>query len=943
MQRTSVRRFLLRLATLLACLGVLALLAAPALANDEVTLGLSLGSNPPEEATADTNSQSTLSSQDDKPLAASAAPNNAFRGIKALVQTSSGETCTVSAQDISGTTCLVLPSYANITALELALPKPYDTPVYTSPSMSGLFTTGKIDLRTYQRNRQGQYIVYVRYSDTQQAFPVIVVQSSNMDALFLTSDNPEKFGRAFIEASRDHSASTTGSYALVTSKGTLSNSGALTQIRGRGNSSWSLPKRPYQIKLDKKASLIDGTPENSAKTWVLVSNQYDETMLRNYIGYKTALAMGLKETPDCKFVDLYYDGEYRGLYLLAEKPQLAGGRIEVDEIDNYSDYGTPLDNNQTGTARNSYGYTYQYVKGAVCPVLPQQTGYLLEIDLPTYRQERCWFTTSIGPIAVKGPDNLSQAQMKFISERMQRAIDEASKPTGNMSAYFDVKSLARVFLVNEFAKSPDWLYYSSSFFYFDNADGLLHAGPVWDFDLAFGTHAYEGRGEYIDVTGWASQNAMFFGNNSQFLSAMRTSLDREALPVFRCWAGLSQGGVVPTVKQLSSSISKALATDQLLWSPVQGGATSLFYDSQSLAVDYTQTWILKRTQWLEVYGDSYPPKSPQGSGLVRLGGKDALGTMSTIVDHTAFKKSNMVVLTTIDGFWDALTAAGLAGFSQAPILMTNGKQLSLETARQLSKLRPNTIVVCGGTAAVSNTVVSQARLAARGVLPTTQASSITAAQRTAAEQVRAIRCSGDTATDTAIDIFNRTPLIVDEDWAITAFVCTNASYHDALAAAPISYVTGMPIFLSEGSDGFSQATIDAISSGNIAAVYVVGGEAAISQEAVDQLTEAGICVAGRLAGETAIETSEAVATFGLAKGLSANNLGVATSTGYWDALSGTALCGMNNSVLVLASSPTSSSITNFISQRKDQISRIYLFGGTAALSQQTENAIRRAY
>ena len=877
---------------------------------------LSLGQGGPQEP----------SSQE--PTPAPVAPRPSFRGIVALVTPTSGEACHVTPQNVNGETYLFLPAGANLAALEIALPEPYTIPVYLSASKTGPFRTGAFDVRSCQRDSQGIYTVYVRYFDGMAPYAVKIAQSSGVSALFLTSSDPVQFGRAFVEASADHSATAQGAYAMVTKDAKLAFSGDLKAIRGRGASSWYVDKRSYQIKLDKKASLVDGQAANSAKTWVLIANAYDETMLRNYLAYKAALAAGLTHAPDCTYVDLYYDGEYRGLYLLSEKAQIGTGRVEIDEVENYSDYGDELDNHDTAQAKNTYGRTYQYVRSAVSPALPQQTGYLLELDKPGYVKERCWFDTSIGPIVVKSPDNLSKSQMAFISQQMQRAIDEAAKANGNMAAYFDMPSLARTFLVNELAKNPDWLRYSSTFFYFDNSDGLIHSGPVWDFDLAFGVHKYEGFDEYIDPSGWASLSAMFFGDNAQFKSALKTSLQRDVLPTARALVGAASRAGVPTVRGAARAIAQAQKMDDILWDTASAPVVVVRPGSFDAAVNYTHNWLVKRIAWLEKHATSFPRTTPAGKGLLRLAGANALETMNSIVNHAGFAKGKTVVLTTSKGYWDALTAAGLAGLAQAPVLMTDGATLSAQTAAQLRKLQPSTIAVCGGPAAVTDAVVTQARAAA---------------SRTGnAASVKAIRCAGSTATDTAIDIFAKAPGVTGSAWAHTAFVCTNATYHDALAAAPISYATGMPIFLSQGKASFSPATIRALQTGGIYAVYVVGGEAAIAPSAVEQLQNAGIAVAGRLSGATAIETSEEVARFGLAKGLHATNMGVATSHGYWDSLSGAALCGKNNSVLVLAGNPQSHSIGGFIADHSADIARLYVFGGEAALDAPTANAIRKA-
>ena len=307
----------------------------------------------------------------------------------------------------------------------------------------------------------------------------------------------------------------------------------------------------------------------------------------------------------------------------------------------------------------------------------------------------------------------------------------------------------------------------------------------------------------------------------------------------------------------------------------------------------------------------------------RLAGAVALDTMSKIVDEGSFVKGGTVVLTTVDGYWDALTAAGIAGMANAPILMTDGKSLSAQTAAQIKKLAPKTIVVCGGPAAVQDAVASQAMNAA-GTSPVVK------------------RCSGDDAVGTAVDIFNQAPSITGGTWSTTAFVCTNDGYWDALAAAPIAYAKGMPIFLTSGSEQISDSVIEAMKAAGITNVWIVGGEAAITVNVPLKLDSNFIHVNGRLAGATAVETSEAVAAFGLEQGMTANWMGVATTNGYWDALAGAALCGKTNSVLVLVDNASSHSISGFVKSHASQIASGYIFGGTAAVPDSVATALKSA-
>ena len=300
------------------------------------------------------------------------------------------------------------------------------------------------------------------------------------------------------------------------------------------------------------------------------------------------------------------------------------------------------------------------------------------------------------------------------------------------------------------------------------------------------------------------------------------------------------------------------------------------------------------------------------SASTRLWGASALDTMSRIVDTGSWSKGGVVVLATSDGYWDALTASGIAGLADAPVLLTSSKELSAQTQVQIEKLAPSKIIVCGGTAALPDSVVDAAASAA-------DTSPIV------------VRCSGDNAIGTANDIYQKSQFATGQKFGTTAFVCTVSGYWDALSVAPYAYAKGCPIMLSDPDTGLSDYTISAMRIGGITDVYVVGGTAAVPDVVTTQLKNAGITVKDRLFGEGAIETSQKVVEFELANGMSADGMAVSTNSGYWDALAGAALCGRNDSVLVLASAENMTAMESVATANRSQISTAYVLGGTAAV------------
>lgn len=298
----------------------------------------------------------------------------------------------------------------------------------------------------------------------------------------------------------------------------------------------------------------------------------------------------------------------------------------------------------------------------------------------------------------------------------------------------------------------------------------------------------------------------------------------------------------------------------------------------------------------------------------RLWGPVALDTMNSIVESKwSAGGCDTVIVATMDGYWDALTASGLAGLNGCPVLITNGTSLSSQTAAQISRLDPSTVYVIGGTAAVSTDVESQIQ----------------------ALGAKTKRVENDNAVGTAIQVYDTGK----GSWGTTAILATSDTYQDALSASPYAYAKHAPIFLTQsGTHEMDQRTRYAIENSSFENVIICGGTAAISDSVDYELAEKGIHCK-RLGGATAYETSATIAQYCIDQGMNADKMGVATGEDYYDALTGASFCGANNSALVLVSDSNRSSVSGFISSNISSIANGYVFGGTAAVSKSTFSAL----
>lgn len=330
-----------------------------------------------------------------------------------------------------------------------------------------------------------------------------LVPTNGIASMYLVSDDPVEHGREWVEASPTKSNKATGSMVMTDAAGELVYDDKLTQIKGRGNSTWLAEKKPYQIKLKSKTDLLQtGDSANASKTWVLLTNDADQSLLRNNIVYDLSVAMQIDPGIECRPVNLYYDGEYRGAYLLCEKVQVNSGRVDITDLEGAiedTNPGVDFDKLPVKSGVTANGATYYYCDGVKNPE-NISGGFLLEMDSPSRaQQEVCYFITVRSQnVVVKSPEYCSAEIMELIATWYQDYEDTiyngGKHPTNGktLADYANIDSLAQCYIINELTKNADG-YRSSAYLYKDKDTNVCKMGPIWDYDLSFGI----GWGEFV--------------------------------------------------------------------------------------------------------------------------------------------------------------------------------------------------------------------------------------------------------------------------------------------------------------------------------------------------------------------------------------------------------------------------------------------------------------
>ena len=420
------------------------------------------------------------------------APSEQFQDISA----------TVDGQAISGMQSgadqyLFLPASADLSKLALSV----NTQNCTNPTveLQGAKGTQPMDgsavnVTKLADAQDGLYDLAVLVNG-QKAVVVHIAQSANIGALYITSTDPAAQGRDFVDASKSNIA--TGNLLAVDKDGNKVYDGALTQLKARGNTTFTnAEKKSYQIKLDGKADLI--ACGEKVKTWTLLADYNDATLMRDKMFKDLAKSLGMPYAASSDWVDLYYDGVYRGTYLVSEKNAVNKTGVNITDMEKaYEDLNSGYgENASTATAENKYGQTYQYTTGLTEPE-NITGGYLLELNGTKYDEASGFITGKGSAMNVKSPEWCGKDAMAYISEYYQEFEDAvyAQDADGNYTGYnaqtgkyyyeyCDLTSLVQAYLMQSLSGNSDAFY--SSFFFYKDVDGIMYAGPVWDMESTCG-------------------------------------------------------------------------------------------------------------------------------------------------------------------------------------------------------------------------------------------------------------------------------------------------------------------------------------------------------------------------------------------------------------------------------------------------------------------------
>ncbi|MBR4470678.1 MAG: CotH kinase family protein [Erysipelotrichaceae bacterium] len=315
-------------------------------------------------------------------------------------------------------------------------------------------------------------------------------------------------------------------------------------IKGRGNNSWDTDKKSYNLKLEKETSLLGMA---QADKWVLVPNLTDISKVYNKTVYSFAKETGLEWTPDCEYVDVYFDGEYNGLYLLCEKIEVKQNRLDLGK-----------------------------------------NGVLLKRELPMRLEivDNGFETENGNVIEITYPKEVSMSHKEEIEREVQRMEDALfDLNSDEWEKVIDIDSWVRSYLIDELFDNLD-AGIASAYFYLK--DGVFYRGPVWDYDSIMWDNPKTMIADTYFRQPYSTNDYYYLLNQrKEFLDRVKVIFESEFRPLIDEY-------VNGKIDEISNSIVEAREMDCVRWN---------CQFAQSYITNF-KTYLLQKADFMEEYWEN---------------------------------------------------------------------------------------------------------------------------------------------------------------------------------------------------------------------------------------------------------------------------------------------------------------------------------------------------
>jgi len=382
----------------------------------------------------------------------------------------------------------------------------------------------------------------------------------------------------------------------------------LISIEFRGSTSQQYPKKSYGLETqdvlgnNNNISVLGLPVEND---WILYAPFPDKTMIRNVLTYHLARKMG-NYASRTRYCELQINSSYRGVYVFQEKLKRDNDRINITELDGTNIAGDEL----TG-------------------------GYIIKVDKTTGSGNEYWYSAFDSSVIFQyhdpGDDELLPVQKNYIQSYVydfEAALLDSNfaDPDSGYLRYIEPQTFHDFFILQELGRTVDG-YRSSSFLYKNRQSvdgGKLRAGPMWDFNLAYGNANY--CQSYL-IDGWQynfNDSCPGFFPHVPFWWK-RLLEDSTYANYVRCrWENLRAGPFhTDTLTDFVDSMAVLLDESQqrnfTKW-PIIGQYVNWNYfigNTYQEEIDYLKQWLVDRSAWMDsnITGTCWPfmalePRTP---------------------------------------------------------------------------------------------------------------------------------------------------------------------------------------------------------------------------------------------------------------------------------------------------------------------------------------------
>lgn len=374
------------------------------------------------------------------------------------------------------------------------------------------------------------------------------------------------------------------------------------RIRGRGNYTWLLPKKPYRLNFDQAYAPLGLTAVQ--RNWALLANHDDPRK----IAYATAWMLGqqmdgLVWTPEFRPVEVVLNDDYVGLYLLSDLVRVEDDRVPGEQVD---DDGA---NGRSGT-------------------------WLAEISVRATAELVPHFITGQG-VVVQYEDPEEELIPSYFAEWIENFEDtlygpDWLDPVHGYARHIEMEAFVDWWLMNDFGSNQDSGFESSVKLWKerDSLGGKLRLGPLWDFSISFGNAVNTPH----PTTGW------YTIPNASWVYRMLADPAFRALAATR-WTELKShlAGIYTAQDDLIADQATAMLRDEARW--------GLAHTDPEDGVTFTQNWMEARRAWIDANlplltggpGDSGIPAIPDSPAITDIDGTGATFSWAAVAGADSYE------------------------------------------------------------------------------------------------------------------------------------------------------------------------------------------------------------------------------------------------------------------------------------------------------------------